>query len=120
MPETETVIMTETETTVVVIRIGMVMVEERRIQTEMVQVLDRAITAVRVIVRIMAVTRIITVLSEIMTVIREAMEGRTISSESRHQARALCRRLQSRIPKSIEMKKNAESVRKKINVPKKI
>ena len=37
-----------------------------------------------------------------MIAIREAMEGRTISSESRLRARALCRKLQSRMPKSTE------------------
>ena len=51
--------------------------------------------------------------------IAEAMEGREITSESREQARALWRTLQSRMPKSIEMTKSAASVRRRISVLKK-
>lgn len=55
--------------------------------------------------------------SVIVGAIAEAMEGREITSESRAQAKALWQRLQSRMPKSIEMKKSAASVRRRISAP---
>ncbi len=55
--------------------------------------------------------------SVIAGAIAEAMEGREITSESRAQAKALWQRLQSRMPKSIEMKKSAASVRRRISAP---
>ena len=59
-------------------------------------------------------------LSAIMTALTEAMEGRTINLESLQPLKALYLRVQSRIRKSIGMKKNAGLARREINVPERI
>ena len=80
----------------------------------------KIIKVIKGIGAVMLAARIITGLVEIMSALTGEMEGRTIDSESLRLLKDSCRRTLSKIRRSIGMRKNAESVRKKINVPRKI
>ena len=69
---------------------------------------------------ILAVVRAAAVLSEIMTALTEAMEGRTINSESLRPLKDLYRRVRLRIRRNTGMRKSAESARKGISALRKI
>ena len=69
---------------------------------------------------ILLAVKIITGFREIMTVLTEEMEGRTINSESLRPLKDLYRRVRLRIRRNTGMRKSAESARKGISALRKI
>ena len=80
----------------------------------------RIIGIIRAVIRMRALTQAAAGILAIMSVLREETADRTIDLRKVRTTRTLCRRVPSRMLRNTEMKKSAGSVRKRINVPKKI